>query len=430
LGDHSNIRAVLLNACDGGQSGDDIFSSTAATLIRRGVPAVVAMQYEITDQAAIEFARTFYEAIADGLALENAVSESRKAISFAVNNSLEWGTPVIFTHAPDGVLFELSATPPASPQKRPSSTPVVTTPPQTGSSATRKTTVRQADPQPITLPPIRKATPTQPKPILATPPSNIAIPHIITGKSPLNMKWCWIPEGKFTMGSENYDSEKPIHQVDVAGFWLGQYAVTNEQYHHFVAGGGYKQRGWWTEAGWTWREKEKISQPRYWQDTKWNGQNQPVVGVSWYEAFAFCQWAKDATGEPIRLPTEAEWEKGARSSDKRTYPWGEEEPNEKLCNFYKKVGKTTPVGNYSPQGDSPYGNVDMAGNVLEWCQSEYIAYPYKEDGRNNENGTNKKVLRGGSWDFNAFDVRTSDRDWYFPTDRNNDVGFRCASTPF
>ncbi len=108
LADHPSLRLVMLNACEGAKGGKtDIFSGTAATLVRRGIPAVVAMQYEITDRAAIEFARTFYEAVSDDMPLDAAVSEARKAVSVSINNTVEWGTPVLYMRSPDGVLFRV-----------------------------------------------------------------------------------------------------------------------------------------------------------------------------------------------------------------------------------------------------------------------------------------------------------------------------------
>lgn len=108
LADHRSLRLALLNSCEGARGSDrDLFSSTASILVRRGIPAVLAMQYDITDRAAIEFARAFYEAIADNLPVDAATSEARKAVSFAITNTIEWGTPVLFMRAPDGMLFRL-----------------------------------------------------------------------------------------------------------------------------------------------------------------------------------------------------------------------------------------------------------------------------------------------------------------------------------
>jgi Tol biopolymer transport system component len=110
LGDHEPMRLALLNACEGAKGDSlDVFSSTAAVLVRRGTPAVVAMQYEITDEAAVEFSRAFYEAVADGMPVDASLSEARKAVAFAIPNTLEWGTPVLYMRAPDGVLFRIPA---------------------------------------------------------------------------------------------------------------------------------------------------------------------------------------------------------------------------------------------------------------------------------------------------------------------------------
>ena len=107
LADHRSLRLALLNSCEGARGSEhDVFSSTAAILVRRGLPAVVAMQYEITDRAAVEFARSFYEALAEGLPVDAAVAEARKSISLAVTNTVEWGTPVLYMRAPQGAIFQ------------------------------------------------------------------------------------------------------------------------------------------------------------------------------------------------------------------------------------------------------------------------------------------------------------------------------------
>jgi serine/threonine-protein kinase len=135
-----------------------------------------------------------------------------------------------------------------------------------------------------------------------------------------------------------------------------------------------------------------------------------VVGVSWYEASAYAKWAGK------QLPFEVIWEKAARGTDERKYPWGNEPPDETRCNFGGKIGKTTPVDKYKA-GVSPYGVYDMAGNVWEWC----------EDWLDREIGI--KVLRGGSWYWDEKYSRSSGRNGYYPSGRRFNVrGFRCART--
>lgn len=229
------------------------------------------------------------------------------------------------------------------------------------------------------------------------------------------------------MGGKQYSDERPIHEVNVAGFWMMRYPVTNAQYRQFVEADGYEEKWWWTDAGWQAREANDWTEPRYWNDTKWNGARQPVVGVSWYEAVAFCRWTSSVMGREIRLPKEAEWEKAARGTDGRDYPWGNAEPNADLCNFNQNIGQSTPVGQYSPAGDSPYGCTDMAGNVWEWCISKYVGYPYTDDDRNNVDGTEARVLRGGSWSYDYWiNVRAAYRGRNSPDLRDYDNGFRCA----
>ena len=109
--------------------------------------------------------------------------------------------------------------------------------------------------------------------------------------------------------------------------------------------------------------------PAHWREGKipQGKDHHPVVNVSWEDARSFCQWANQVTGQALCLPTEAEWEKAARGTDGQIYPWGNQPPEDKLCNFGMNILDTTSVGSYSPQGDSPYGCADMAGNVWEWC---------------------------------------------------------------
>jgi formylglycine-generating enzyme required for sulfatase activity len=178
-----------------------------------------------------------------------------------------------------------------------------------------------------------------------------------------------VPGGPFLMGVPEYDflaepDEKPERQVQLAGFWIDVSPVTNARYALFLKAGGYDNPAWWPEEGWAWKTRQRIRQPLTWGEPGWDGPDQPVAGVSWHEATAYARWAGR------RLPTEAEWEKAARGTDGRRYPWGNEWPTSDRANFDMVVGRTTPVGLYLA-GASPYGCFDMAGNVNNWTSDWY-----------------------------------------------------------
>ena len=183
------------------------------------------------------------------------------------------------------------------------------------------------------------------------------------------------------------------------------------------------QEGWHYDGGWK-ASGKAWTEPRYWQDAKWNGAEQPVVGVSWFEAVAFCLWLSDVTSEKIMLPTEDQWQYAAQGDDGRVYPWGNEWDSMRCNNNVdqKGIGKTTPVRQYEGKGDSSFGVVDMAGNVWEWCLTDYD----KKTNYNNT-GTTYRVLRGGSWDNGSSDnFRCDNRDGDSPRGRNISYGFRLS----
>jgi formylglycine-generating enzyme required for sulfatase activity len=224
----------------------------------------------------------------------------------------------------------------------------------------------------------------------------VPLPQEITGKDGAPM--VRIPKGLFL-----YGEERRRETID-HDYWIDIYPVTNEKYRAFIEANGYKKTEYWSEQGWKWKTKENVTTPEYWNDPKWNKPDHPVVGVSYYEAEAYARWAGK------RLPTEQEWEKAARGTDGRKYPWGYEfDENKSNSNS----GGTTPVTRY-PSGVSPYGVYDMAGNVWEWCASWYGE---KHD---------KRVIRGGSWLYDPGHLRTSTRDGLAADLRLNDIGFRLA----
>lgn len=246
-----------------------------------------------------------------------------------------------------------------------------------------------------------------------------------------------VPEGPFLMGSADDNEyaaidEKPQHEVNIDAFRIGRYPVTNAQFERFIAAGGYESRDFWTDEGWSWRESQSITLPFYWDDSKWNQPDHPVVGVSWYEAMAFCRWISKQTGDEFRLPTEAEWEKAARGGESREWPWGDVFDSKKANTLEGGGIGTTPVGMYSPEGDSQYGISDMAGNVFEWCQDWYTSDYYKDSPAENPVGLQEghyRVLRGGSWNGNRRRARCAFRRRNLPNYRVGNVGFRVAASP-
>ena len=220
----------------------------------------------------------------------------------------------------------------------------------------------------------------------------------------------FIPAGEFVMGSDVSDGdadsdEYPQHTVYLDSFWIDRTEVTNDMYRRCV------QAGECTEPA----HSRRYGSPEH--------GNHPALGISWDQAVAYCTWAGR------RLPTEAEWEKAARGTDGRLYPWGMETPDPSRLNFDHLVDDTTVVGSY-PAGASPYGVLDMAGNVWEWTadgyDEDYYAQSPAEDPRGGDS-VNRRVLRGGSWNTQAHNVRVTNRFWAFPG-RNDTDGFRCTTS--
>lgn len=213
-----------------------------------------------------------------------------------------------------------------------------------------------------------------------------------------------VPAGPFLMGSDKrhdvqaYDSELPQHTVTLDAYRIGTYPLTVAEYACFVTA---TQRS------------APSGNPTWGQQTE--RADHPVVNVSWEDVVAYAQWLSQMTGRPWRLPTEAEWEKAARGTDGRVYPWGNQWEKTRANTSDGGAGTTTPVGAYVDQGDaSPYGAHDLAGNVWEWCSTRHRRYPYKsDDGREDMSGrTDARVLRGGAWNSAPQFVRGACRGVY------------------
>ncbi len=227
-----------------------------------------------------------------------------------------------------------------------------------------------------------------------------------------------IPEGEFVMGrSKGYPDERPEHGVLVKAFYIDTYEVTNKQYGQFLkspAGRGHEP----DQPYGDYMPADYFTSGRY--------NDYPVVNVSWYDAKAYCEWVGK------RLPTEYEWEKAARGTDGRIFPWGMEW-DEKRCNWddegsnYQADGYKfiAPVGSF-PAGVSPYGLHDMAGNAWEWVEDWYTGYP-GSNRKDPDYGEIYKVLRGGSWLRYPLGVTATARDYSDPALRFNSIGFRCAA---
>ena len=243
-------------------------------------------------------------------------------------------------------------------------------------------------------------------PVHVTPPPkppSPSLPITIIGKDGAPM--VLVRAGVFTMGSregKNLANEHSPHAVDLDAFYIDQYEVTVERYRRFL-------------------KKTRRGNPKYWEQVELTRDaEKPVVGVTWDDALAYCEWAEK------RLSTEAEWEKAARGTDKLTYPWGHSQPNWTTANFgkadkpqqaYKETLK--PVGSYE-LGKSPYGAYDMAGNVSEWVADWYDEGP---------SSTEWKVVRGGSWKDKPTALRSTYRLRFPITNRDAFHGVRCAQDP-
>ncbi len=273
---------------------------------------------------------------------------------------------------------------------------------------------------PASGPTIRIPPPAKPTP----PPQPAWVPELVE-----------IPAGPFLMGSSDKDKqaekrEKPQHRLELPTYWIGKTPVTNAQFCPFVEGDGYHNLDYWTDAGWKWREEEQIVQPAYWQDSKSNGDDYPVVGISWFEAVAYACWLSEQTGHDYYLPTEAEWEKAARGPDGNIWPTGNTWKAEHCNSKEAGLKRTTPVGHY-PSGASPYGVLDMAGNVWEWCATRWGKnYPYQLEDEWSAaylSGENLRTIRGGSWYHGQQkDVRGAYHYYSFPRHRDFIIGVRLT----
>jgi len=264
------------------------------------------------------------------------------------------------------------------------------------------------------------------------------------------MELVYVPAGEFLMGSvdsekDTYWNEKPQHTVYVDAFWIDHTEVTNAMYAAFLndRGNQTEDRVPWLDAD---DENVQIIQSGEQWTPKSGYETHPVIEVTWYGARAYCEWAGR------RLPSEAEWEKAARGTTGKKYPWGNTDTNTiesggdgsgppiytlhcELAQFGGAdggcPGDTIPVGS-KPAGASPYSALDMAGNAWEWVADWYSAFYYADSPSENPQGPlsgNRRAVRGGSWSHSGGYIHTAARYGFDPVFANDLVGFRCARAP-
>jgi len=235
----------------------------------------------------------------------------------------------------------------------------------------------------------------------------------------------FIPEGKFKMGSDTYDAEKPVQEVSLGNYFIDKNLVTNAQFKKFMEETKYvtdaeKERAGMVRIGQRWKKVEGASWKMPDGMTSIEGKDDyPVSQISYNDALNYCKWAnKD-------LPTEAQWEKGARGPDGNEYPWGNTEPNNTTANFDNLIGSTSKSGSFE-KGQSLYGLLDMAGNVYQWCKDGYGTGPRAESNPAGPESGTERVIKGGSFIESMESLRSANRDRYEPGYSSFLFGFRCA----
>lgn len=276
-----------------------------------------------------------------------------------------------------------------------------------------------------------------------THPTSLVIPEVprfelpsppdLSSTLPPPFEWCYIPAGKVTIeyGEPQRKNDKFKYQVksreefDVSALYIAKYPITNNQFQEFVAAkDGYRDIRWWDySAGakaWRLRNGKGNVQKSTCSDC-------PQADVAWYEAIAFCNWlnlraragVSQVPFHPITLPTEQQWQRAAQGDDGRIYPWGNEADTTRSNTSETQIGRTSPVTQY-PTGASPFGVLDMAGNIWEWCLTSW------DDGSNQVSGGARRCLRGGAWFNSLITASTTFRHREVPDSRRDGVGFRIA----
>lgn len=393
---HPSLRLVVLNACDGGTPGrSDPFSGVAQALLRKGIPAVVAMQQPISDKAAIAFARELYGAIAGGLPLDDALVVARKRM-YRDFETTEWAIPVLYLNAPDGVILaseEQPPSPPPSPDlwKR---IALIT------AGALLLGWVVWMSLRPPRSPEI---VPTQSLASLLLKPLRPASENPPDCRLPggLEIAFVRIDAGTFEMGDSGIEGSRPVHEVTITDpFCLSAYEVTQELWNHV------------------------LNRPALPESERFL----PVRGITFNEVEQFFEQLNklDPSGH-YRLPSEAEWEMGARAGTKTRYSFGQSDKNLYLygnCKTKDRYPEVAPVGQLK---ENPAGLFDVHGNISEWVSDWHSEY--RDETVSNPPGPDegkKRVRRGGNWTSSARSCSSGSRSGVEPERENQDTGFRIV----
>ena len=466
LHDHQWLRMVVLNSCEGARTSQlDPYAGVAQALVQQGIPAVIAMQFPIFEDSAVEFAHQFYGAIADGLPVDTSISEARKAI-FTTGNETEWATPVLFMNSPDGRIFDLTSSQKTVPLHRDEKTetesetsepvPVEEAKIAPWKQSSQKRFVfskllplglalvslavaiglwsnksrvaalpgmisNTASPSAVATATIQTSTATStpsPTATVTSTPVPSATPYPSAIRDDKNVEMVLIPAGTFVMGSDTGESdEKPAHTVYMDAYYIDKFEVSNEQYELCVQLNVCRRPIDFS----SYQRLSYFGHPLF--------ANYPVVNVTYEMARAYCEDWRGA-----RLPTEAEWEKAARGSKAPTFPWGEEiscqfaNYRDKAC---ERVRDTAPVSSFA-NGTSEYGVYNMAGNVWEWVKDWYSPAFYLNSPAENPTGPAHAVVgiyyikRGGSFQDAPQKLRSTNREKNDPTNYGSNLGFRCV----
>jgi formylglycine-generating enzyme required for sulfatase activity len=252
------------------------------------------------------------------------------------------------------------------------------------------------------------------------------------GDAPAGGYWCLLEAGPFWVAGAQPDEALQQHTLDTPCA-IARFPITNADYRLFVEAGSYYEPRWWTAAGWAFITATEAEQPMHWSHNTLNAPNQPVVGVSWYEALAYCAWLTTqgqqagwlTTDAIIRLPTAREWERAARHTDQRRYPWGERLPTPDHANTSATaLHAPAPVGCF-PAGQAACGAADLAGNIWEWTATR-LATPYAPVPQTDAAQQEKLIIRGGAFNWSSDYTHCGAAYWFSTGHRRNLLGFRIV----